>query len=300
MAEGGCRREPVEVTALRTNLNAIAEAVTVGDTIQWFSYCLVGNSFISGRAARGILRDNSTPRAKVNELLESVLNVIRATDEKRQRFEQFVSIFSNEPVYDGLATKLQLEVTKMAANREPPEITALRSNLTSITDTVTVGGNLQWFVNRLVEKAFITQRAVQEILGSATTPTNKASQLIDSVFVAIRMSDRKRLWFDEFVSIFSTDRAYSELVEKLQRCVIETSPAPSVFPLQPILQPTANSASPVPSSRARDSEHTSALSSTATSSSPPQIQPDQPPSFNASEGMIMKPKVIFSLTQTLE
>ena len=170
----------------------------------------------------------------------------------------------------------------MAAEGEPREITALRSNLTSITDTVTVGGNIQWFANRLVEKAFITQRAVQEILGSATTPANRAGQLIDSVFVAIRMSDRKRLRFDEFVSIFSTDRAYSELVEKLQRCVIETSPAPSVFPLQPILQPTANSAPPVPSSRARDSEHTSAPSSTATSSSPPQIQPDQPPSHHLS------------------
>ena len=160
---------------------------------------------------------------------------------------------------------------------EPLEITALRSNLTSITDTVTVGDNLQWFANCLVEKAFITQRAVQGILGSATTPANKAGKLIDSVFVAIRRSDRKKHWFDEFVSIFSTDRAYSELVEKLQRCAIETSPAPSVFPLQPILQPTAKSTPPVPSSRARDSEHTSAPSSTATSSSPSQIQPDQPP-----------------------
>ena len=165
---------------------------------------------------------------------------------------------------------------------EPLEITALRSNLTSITDTVTVGGNLQWFANHLMEKAFITQRAVQGILGSATTPANRAGQLIDSVFVKIQMSDRKSHWFDEFVSIFSTDRAYSELVEKLQRCVIETSPAPSVFPLQPILQPIANSAPPVPSSRARDSEHTSAPSSTATSSSPPQIQPDQPPSHQLS------------------
>ena len=111
--------------------------------------------------------------------------------------------------------------TKMAAEGEPPEITALRSNLTSITDTVTVGGNLQWFANRLVEKAFITQRAVQEILGSATTPANKAGQLIDSVFVAIRRSNRKRQWFEEFVSIFSADTAYAELVTKLQHCVAD-------------------------------------------------------------------------------
>ena len=157
----------------------------------------------------------------------------------------------------------------MAAEGEPREITALRSNLTSITDTVTVGGNIQWFANRLVEKAFITQRAVQEILGSATTPANRAGQLIDSVFVAIRMSDRKRHRFDEFVSIFSTDRTYAELVEKLQRCVIETFPAPSVFPPRP-------TAALVPASPARDSEESPAPSSTATSSSSPLIQPDHP------------------------
>ena len=171
----------------------------------------------------------------------------------------------------------------MAAEGEPREITALSSHLTSITDTVTVGDNLQWFANRLVEKAFVTRRVAQGILGlSGTTPAYKAGQLTDSVFAVIRTSDRKKHWFNEFVSIFSTDRAYSELVEKLQRCVIKTSPAPSVFLLQPILQPTANSAPPVPSSRARDSEHTSAPSSTATSSSPPQIQPDQPPSHHLS------------------
>ena len=158
----------------------------------------------------------------------------------------------------------------MAAIREPPEITGLRSNLISITDTVTVGDNLQWFANRLVEKAFVTRRVAQGILGlSGATPANKAGQLTDSVFAVIRTSDRKKHWFDEFVSIFSTDRAYAELVEKLQRCVIETSPAPSVFPPRP-------TAALVPASPARDSEESPAPSSTATSSSSPLIQPDHP------------------------
>ena len=158
----------------------------------------------------------------------------------------------------------------MAANREPPEITALSSNLTSITDTVTVGDNLQWFANRLVEKTFVTRSVAQGILGlSGATPAYKAGQLTDSVFAVIRTSDRKKHWLDEFVSIFSTDRAYAELVEKLQRCVIETSPAPSVFPPRP-------TAALVPASPARDSEESPAPSSTATSSSSPLIQPDYP------------------------
>ena len=56
-----------------------------------------------------------------------------------------------------------------------PEITALRTNLTSLTDTVTVGDTLQWFSNCLVERAFITQMAQ----GSGAAPAHKASQLID-------------------------------------------------------------------------------------------------------------------------
>ena len=49
---------------------------------------------------------------------------------------------------------------------EPVEITALRTNLVFITDTVTaVQGTLQWFANRLVEKAFIAHTEAQGILG---------------------------------------------------------------------------------------------------------------------------------------
>ncbi|CAI8027215.1 hypothetical protein GBAR_LOCUS15577, partial [Geodia barretti] len=79
----------------------------------------------------------------------------------------------------------------MADYGEPQEITALRTNITSLTDTVTVGDNLQWFSNCLVEKAFVAQRAAQAILGGGATPAHKARQLIDGVFAVIRTSDRK-------------------------------------------------------------------------------------------------------------
>ncbi|CAI8024457.1 hypothetical protein GBAR_LOCUS14192, partial [Geodia barretti] len=105
----------------------------------------------------------------------------------------------------------------MADSGEPPQITALRTNLTSITDTVTVGGNLQWFANRLVEREFIPRRVAQEILDvTGATPAKKAGQLMDSVFAVLRITNEKRRWFDEFVSIFSTDKAYAELVAKLK------------------------------------------------------------------------------------
>jgi hypothetical protein len=108
----------------------------------------------------------------------------------------------------------------MADCGEPLEITALRTNLTSITDTVKVGGNLQWFANRLVEKAFISRRVAQEILDvSGVPPARKAAQLMDSVFVVLQTTEERRRRFDEFVSTFSTDEAYAELVSKFKRCV---------------------------------------------------------------------------------
>ena len=112
----------------------------------------------------------------------------------------------------------------MADGGEPQEIAALRTNLTSITDTVTVGGNLQWFGNRLVEKRFIPRREAQEILDvSGTRPSMKAAQLMDSVFAVLETTDRKRRWFDQFVSIFSADKAHAELAAKLKSGVATAS-----------------------------------------------------------------------------
>ncbi|CAI8042398.1 FYVE, RhoGEF and PH domain-containing protein 6 [Geodia barretti] len=163
----------------------------------------------------------------------------------------------------------------MADDGEPLEITALRTNLTAITDTVTVGDNLQWFSNCLVEKAFIAQRAAQAILGGGATPANKASQLIDGVFTVIRRSDRKSYWFAEFVSIFSTDRAYAELVEKLKRHVRQTN-------LQQLLSPIPASPSPssslhVPASSGTTPATASSKESPAPSSTTTPFSPPAPP-----------------------
>ena len=103
------------------------------------------------------------------------------------------------------------------ATGDPPEITRLSTNLSSITDTVTAGGSLQWFADCLVERAFITREAARGILGMhGVAATEKAGQLMDSVFTKINGSDNKRHWFDEFVDIFSHDRTYAELVKRLR------------------------------------------------------------------------------------
>ncbi|CAI8021386.1 hypothetical protein GBAR_LOCUS12695 [Geodia barretti] len=117
MAESRDRGEPVEITALRTNLNVITRAVTVGPTLHWFANCLVEKSLISRQAAQGILHQDGTTRiSKANELLDSVFNNIRATQAKRHRFNEFVSIFSNDPVYEDLVTNLQSGVVQVVSN----------------------------------------------------------------------------------------------------------------------------------------------------------------------------------------
>ena len=106
----------------------------------------------------------------------------------------------------------------MAGAGEPVEITILTKNISYITDTVTVGGALQWFAKCLVEKAFIPHQATEGILGIyGVTPAQQAGQLLDSVFAKIHGSRDKRHWFNEFVDIFSHDRAYQGLVDRLRR-----------------------------------------------------------------------------------
>ena len=101
---------------------------------------------------------------------------------------------------------------------ESPEITALSTNLSHITDAVTAGGSLQWFADCLVERAFITREAasgIHDIHG--LTPAEKASKLMSCVFAKIRQSEKKSHSFHQFVDIFSHDKAHAELMERLRR-----------------------------------------------------------------------------------
>ena len=103
---------------------------------------------------------------------------------------------------------------------QPPEITSLNANIGTITETVTVGGTLQWFSNSLVQRNFLPRHSAQGILGmGAVTADLKAGNLMDSVFAKIRGSrtaEERRRWFEEFVAIFSQDGAYAQLVEDLK------------------------------------------------------------------------------------
>ena len=147
MAESRDRGEPVEITALRTNLNVITRALTVGATLQWFADCLVEKSFITRPAAQGILHQDGTARiSKADELLDSVFNTIRATQEKRHRFNEFVSIFSNDSVYEDLVTNLQRGVVQVVSNlplhfsSEPAYTRDLLSPTSPSTSTVLDSG----------------------------------------------------------------------------------------------------------------------------------------------------------------
>lgn len=99
------------------------------------------------------------------------------------------------------------------------EITALTNNRGFITDTVTVGRNVQWFAKCLVESMFITQEDAQVILSTrGATPTEQANRLLDRVLATIRKPDsdhgRRGLFYD-FVNIFGHDPAYQDLVKKV-------------------------------------------------------------------------------------
>ena len=107
----------------------------------------------------------------------------------------------------------------MATHGEPAEITALNAHMTAITETVTTGGNLQWFSDRLVEKNFLTRRSARGILSIAgVTADSKAGQLVDSVYTKMRgTAEQRRRWFNDFVDIFSHDGAYADLARDLRR-----------------------------------------------------------------------------------
>ena len=106
---------------------------------------------------------------------------------------------------------------------EAKEITAIRQNLSHITDVITVGDNLQWFANKLVESEFITQQTSQRIIDMhGVTSADKAGKILSSVFEKLKHSERKKHWFDRFVAMFSKDAAYAELFNKLKKSYEKT------------------------------------------------------------------------------
>ena len=139
---------------------------------------------------------------------------------------------------------------------ESVEIAGLRTNLTLITDIVTDMCTPQWFANRLVEKSFITHDSSKGILGnSGLTPADKTSQLMNSVFTKIRITDKKQHWFNEFVAVFSTESVCAELVERLKHSVSNTSTSPDHPANQPPPSPHQHHASGIHSSIAKMNTH---------------------------------------------
>ena len=104
---------------------------------------------------------------------------------------------------------------------EPVELKALSTNITYISDTVTVGNSLQWFSNCLVEKRIISHRNARDILDSGAAPNVKAGQLIDCVRVRLQNAqpEGRRALYDSFVAVFSREEAHTDLVERLKHSV---------------------------------------------------------------------------------
>ena len=105
MAQSG---EPAEITAIRTNINGIVAAVTVGN-LQWFADSLVQEAFIARTAAQGILGTLGTaPDYQARKLLESVFTKLQIVEKSKRRdwFERFIAIFS-DPTYAELVQKLK-------------------------------------------------------------------------------------------------------------------------------------------------------------------------------------------------
>ena len=105
MAESG---EPAEITAIRTNINRIVAAVTVGN-LQWFADSLVQEAFIAQTAAQGILGTLGTaPDSQARKLLESVFTKLKIVEKSKRRdwFERFIAIF-DDPTYAELVQQLQ-------------------------------------------------------------------------------------------------------------------------------------------------------------------------------------------------
>ena len=106
----------------------------------------------------------------------------------------------------------------LAESGESVEVAALRQNLADIIKTVK--GDPQTFATNLIQREFIAQEEAQGILDiHGIMPSEKASKLINSVFVKIEVSDQKRHQFDKFVEIFSSEPAHSELATKLNRSI---------------------------------------------------------------------------------
>ena len=105
MAQSG---EPTEITAIRTNINGIVAAVTVGN-LQWFADSLVQETFIARTAAQGILGTLGTaPDSQARQLLESVFTKLQIVEKSKRRdwFERFIAIF-DDPTYAELVQKLK-------------------------------------------------------------------------------------------------------------------------------------------------------------------------------------------------
>lgn len=151
--------------------------------------------------------------------------------------QKYIMICVNACLSFGMIIKCEIFVViysidaAMSKANGNQEITAIHLNKSHIIEVVTVGSNLQWFAEKLVEKGFIHQQVSSEILSmQGIEPEGKVGRLLDSVFTVLRNADRKERWFGEFNAIFLKQESdYMELVDKLRRTYREGTNVVSSF-----------------------------------------------------------------------
>ena len=95
MAASSIAEESPEIAAVSQNLVAFSD--TISDNLSWFANKLVEEEFITQPRASFVLSDQVIgPAEKASILLDSVLTVLRNTDEKKEWFDKLIAIFSPE------------------------------------------------------------------------------------------------------------------------------------------------------------------------------------------------------------
>ena len=87
-------------------------------------------------------------------------------------------------------------------------------NMKLLTETVSM--DLTYFSSKFVEKSFIVQSATNDVLTRlGITDRDKGSQLLHLVTENYKLSLNKQLWTKKFITLFSSEVAYTDLATRL-------------------------------------------------------------------------------------
>ena len=94
-------------------------------------------------------------------------------------------------------------------------LNVMDEHTTAVYDTVSL--DLTYFSNKLIESGFITQTAASEVLSKlGVSAVDKSRELLHLARQNYKTSLKKQVWADKFITIFSSQAAYSDLATLLR------------------------------------------------------------------------------------